>query len=82
MCLKRQSKKKWQVKSVNTSYLSQHYVTVARTFYLKTLYGMCIYIYIYIYIYIPSQSEMKRGRLQLEPMGALDTVVILVIAEN
>lgn len=52
MCLKRQSKKKCQVKSVNTSYLSQHYVT------------------------------MKTGRLQLEPMGALDTVVILVIAEN
>lgn len=80
MCLKRQSKKKCQVKSVNTSYLSQHYVTVARRFYLKTLYGMCISIY--IYIYIPSQSEMKTGRLQLEPMGALDTVVILVIAEN
>lgn len=74
MCVKRQSKKECQVKSVNMSYLSQHYVTVARTFYLKTLYG--------IYIDIPSQSEIKTGRLQLEPIGAFDTVVILVIVEN
>ena len=43
-------------------------------------YRACIYIY--IYIYTRSQSEIKTGRLQMEPMGALDTVVILVIAEN